>query len=97
MIRKRDIKMKKLWTKEELMNREYLSVEQAAIYAGRTIEAIRQWLKKGQIESTKDEFGYRILIKKENIDARLAEIEKYRNRFKKDETEDLNVVKKDNE
>lgn len=87
----------KKWTKEQLANREYLGVEQAAIYAERSVEAIRQWLKKGKIESTKDEFGYRVMIKREDIDTRLAEIEKYRNRFKKDETEDLNVVKKDNE
>lgn len=82
----------KKWTKEQLTNREYLSVEQAAIYAERSVASVRQWIVLKKIPVQKDEFGYRVMLKRTDIDIRLAEIEDYKNRGSKEITEQNLVV-----
>ena len=70
--------MKKTWVKEELLNREYLSVEQTAIYANRSVASVRQWIILKKIKTQKDEYGYRVMLKRDDIDIRLQEIEEYK-------------------
>lgn len=82
----------KKWTKEQLTNREYLSVGQTAIYAKRSVASIRQWIVLKKIPVQKDEFGYRVMLKRTDIDIRLAEIEDYKNRGSKEITEQNLVV-----
>lgn len=85
----------KKWNKEQLINREYLGVAQAAIYADRSVASVRQWIILKKIPVQKDEFGYRVMLKRSDIDIRLQEIEEYKNRGNKDETEELDIAKKD--
>jgi len=59
-----------------------LSVEQSAIYANRSVDTIRQWIKRNLIDTERDEFGWRIMIKREDIDERINEIEQGINRKK---------------
>lgn len=68
---------KQTWTKEDLQQRELLSVEQAAIYAERSIASIRQWIFQGLVPTELDDYGYRVLIKRTDIDARLNQIDNH--------------------
>ena len=70
------------WKKEDVEHREFLSIEQAAAYSGRSIPSIKQWLRLRKIERYRDEFGYRTMLKREVIDRRIEEIKKYKNRGK---------------
>lgn len=64
----------KIQTKEQLQEKEFLTVRQASIYAERSIETIRHWYENGLIEASKDDDGYRYLIPRASIDSHLAKL-----------------------
>lgn len=64
----------KIQTKEQLQEKEFLTVRQASIYAERSIETIRHWYENGFIEANKDDDGYRYLIPRVSIDSHLTSL-----------------------
>lgn len=66
----------KIQTKEQLQNKEFLTVRQASIYAERSIETIRHWYENGFIEANRDDDGYRYLITRISIDNHIASLNK---------------------
>lgn len=87
------------WAIEDLQKRDLLSVEQTAIYAKRSIASIRQWIFQGLVPTELDEYGYRVLIKRTDIDARLNQIDnrerRKQPRGKYNVKKNLDVIKKD--
>lgn len=61
----------KIYTKAELQNKDRFTIQQAAIYADRSVDTIRRWIADGKIVAEKDEYGYRYLITKTSLDAYL--------------------------
>lgn len=64
----------KIQTKEQLQEKEFLTVRQSSIYAERSIETIRHWYENGFIEANKDDDGYRYLIPRVSIDSHLTSL-----------------------
>lgn len=66
----------KIYTREELQKKDMLTVQQAAIYAQRSVDTIRRWIREGYIKAHKHEVFNRNLVDRESIDNYLESLKK---------------------